>query len=60
MEEKTAIDLFVEELTRQGMFMNLFAKEIQQAKKVEEKQKKASFFEGYKKAMKIGGRKRRN
>lgn len=35
---KTAIDQFVEELTKQGLFMNLFKEEIKQAKKIENEQ----------------------
>ena len=39
MERLTAIEWLVEELTRQNMFMHLFAKEIEQAKEMEKKQK---------------------
>jgi hypothetical protein len=35
---KTAVEWLVEELTRQNMFMHLFAKEIEQAKEMEEQQ----------------------
>jgi len=35
---KTAVEWLVEELTRQNMFMHLFAKEIEQAKKMEKEQ----------------------
>ena len=35
---KTAIDGFIEELTKQGMFMTLFKEEIKQAKKIENEQ----------------------
>jgi hypothetical protein len=35
---KTAVEWLVEELTKQNMFMNLFAKEIDQAKAMEKDQ----------------------
>jgi hypothetical protein len=35
---KTGLDWFVEELTKQGMFMNLFKEEIKQAKEMEKEQ----------------------
>ena len=35
---KTAVEWLVEELTRQNMFMHLFAKEIEQAKEMEKEQ----------------------
>ena len=35
-EEQSGVDWFVEELTRQNMYMHLFSKEIEQAKKIEE------------------------
>ena len=35
---KTAVEWLVEELTRQNMFMHLFAKEIEQAKEMEKQQ----------------------
>ena len=36
---KTAVEWLVEELTRQNMFMHLFAKEIEQAKQMEKVEK---------------------
>ena len=36
--KKTAVEWLVEELTRQNMFMHLFAKEIEQAKEMERQQ----------------------
>jgi hypothetical protein len=38
MENKTAVQWLVEELTKQNMFMNLFAKEIEQALAMEKEQ----------------------
>jgi ABC-type metal ion transport system substrate-binding protein len=35
---KTAVEWLVEELTKQNMFMHLFAKEIEQAKEMEKEQ----------------------
>lgn len=35
-KEQSGVDWFVEELTRQNMYMHLFSKEIEQAKKIEE------------------------
>jgi hypothetical protein len=35
---KTALDWFVEELTKQGMFMTLFKEEIKKAKAMENEQ----------------------
>ena len=35
MKQKTAVEWLVEELTKQNMFMHLFAKEIEQAKAIE-------------------------
>ena len=36
--KQTAVEWLVEELTRQNMFMHLFAKEIEQAKEMEKQQ----------------------
>ena len=36
--KQTAVEWLVEELTKQNMFMHLFAKEIEQAKEMEKKQ----------------------
>jgi hypothetical protein len=36
--KQTAVEWLVEELTRQNMFMHLFAKEIEQAKEMEKEQ----------------------
>jgi hypothetical protein len=35
-KEQSGVDWFVEELTRQNMYMHLFSKEIEQAKRIEE------------------------
>lgn len=35
-KEQSGVDWFVEELTRQNMYMYLFSKEIEQAKSIEE------------------------
>jgi len=35
MEKQTAVEWFVEELTKQNMFMDLFKEEIKQAKEME-------------------------
>ena len=37
-KQLTAVEWLVEELTRQNMFMHLFAKEIEQAKEMEKQQ----------------------
>jgi hypothetical protein len=44
---KTAIEWLVEELTKQNMFMHLFAKEIQEAKEMERKQIKHAHSHGW-------------
>jgi hypothetical protein len=36
--KQTAVEWLVEELTKQNMFMHLFAKEIEQAKEMEKQQ----------------------
>ena len=38
MSKQTAVEWLVEQLTRQNMFMHLFAKEIEQAKAMEKEQ----------------------
>jgi hypothetical protein len=47
MERLTAVEWLVEELTKQNMFMHLFAKEIEQAKEMEKKQIVNAWFGGY-------------
>ena len=44
---KTAVEWLVEELTKQNMFMHLFAKEIEQAKEMEKEQIVNAFEIGY-------------
>jgi hypothetical protein len=44
---KTAVEWLVEELTRQNMFMHLFAKEIEQAKEMEKEREKSIFSIAY-------------
>ena len=44
--KQTAVEWLVEELTRQNMFMHLFAKEIEQAKEMEKEQIKSAFTQG--------------
>jgi hypothetical protein len=39
----TAVEWLVEELTKQNMYMHLFAKEIQKAKEMEKEQIKDAF-----------------
>jgi hypothetical protein len=43
---KTAVEWLVEELTKQNMFMHLFAKEIEQAKEMEKEQHEKTWAEG--------------
>jgi hypothetical protein len=45
-KQQTAVEWFVEELTKQNMFMNLFSKEIEQAKEMEKKQIAQAFDDG--------------
>ena len=42
----TAVEWLVEELTKQNMYMHLFAKEIQKAKAMEKEQHKKTWSEG--------------
>jgi hypothetical protein len=44
--KQTAVEWLVEELTRQNMFMHLFAKEIEQAKEIEKEQITDSYIMG--------------
>ena len=44
--KKTAVEWLVEELTKQNMFMHLFAKEIEQAKEMEKEQMMDAFWDG--------------
>jgi hypothetical protein len=46
MEKQTAVEWLVEELTKQNMFMNLFAKEIDQAKAMEKEQIEQAYYDG--------------
>ena len=46
MSKQTAVEWLVEELTKQNMYMHLFAKEIQKAKAMEKEQMKHGFDEG--------------
>jgi uncharacterized protein YceH (UPF0502 family) len=48
---KTAVEWLVEELTRQNMFMHLFAKEIDQAKEMEKDNVCDAWDDGYDKGM---------
>jgi hypothetical protein len=41
--KQTAVEWLVEELTRQNMFMHLFAKEIEKAKEMEKEQLKDAY-----------------
>ena len=43
---KTAIEWFVEELTKQNMFMDLFKEEIEQAKEMEKEQLSDAWYAG--------------
>ena len=43
---KTAVEWFVEELTKQNMFMDLFKEEIEQAKEMEKEQIMTAFTQG--------------
>jgi hypothetical protein len=45
-KQQTAVEWFVEELTKQNMFMNLFSKEIQQAKEMEKERITKAFDDG--------------
>lgn len=45
--KKTAVEWLVEELTKQNMFMHLFAKEIEQAKEMERSQKAEEYLNGF-------------
>jgi hypothetical protein len=47
MERLTAVEWLVEELTKQNMFMHLFAKEIKQAKEMEKQRIKDEREEAY-------------
>ena len=44
----TAVEWLVEELTKQNMFMHLFAKEIEQAKAMEKEDKHSEYMRGWK------------
>ncbi len=44
--KQTAVEWLVEELTKQNMFMHLFAKEIEQAKAMEKEQIEDAHIEG--------------
>ena len=44
--KQTAVKWMVEELTKQNMFMHLFAKEIEQAKEMEKEQVIDSYHKG--------------
>jgi predicted secreted protein len=44
---RTAVEWLVEELTKQNMFMHLFAKEIEQAKEMEKQQVIDAWNDGY-------------
>jgi len=46
--KQTAVEWLVEELTKQNMFMYLFAKEIQQAKAMEKEQIMKAVYDGMK------------
>jgi hypothetical protein len=48
---KTAVEWLVEELTKQNMFMHLFAKEIEQAKEMEKDNVCDAWDDGYDKGM---------
>jgi hypothetical protein len=48
---KTAVECLVEELTKQNMFMHLFAKEIEQAKEMEKDNVCDAWDDGYDKGM---------
>jgi hypothetical protein len=45
-KQLTAVEWLVEELTRQNMFMHLFAKEIEKAKEMEKEQIKKAWADG--------------
>ena len=45
--KQTAVEWLVEELTKQNMFMHLFAKEIEQAKAMEKEQIKNAYRTRY-------------
>lgn len=47
-KKQTAVEWLVEELTKQNMFMNLFAKEIETAKAMDIKQKIDAYIMGVK------------
>jgi hypothetical protein len=49
--KQTAIEWLVEELTRQNMFMHLFAKEIEKAKEMEKDNVCDAWDDGYDKGM---------
>jgi intein-encoded DNA endonuclease-like protein len=45
-KQQTAVEWFVEALTKQNMFMNLFSKEIEQAKEMEKERIIKAFDDG--------------
>jgi hypothetical protein len=49
--KQTAVEWLVEELTKQNMFMHLFAKEIEQAKEMEKDNVCDAWDDGYDKGM---------